>query len=85
MFAAMSSRSRAARQPVQPGHRHHVAGTQVVEHVGQLRPVAPGPGDHFGKNSRAAGRMQLGPLVRQVLVTSADPGIAQQQMAAGPS
>jgi len=37
--------ARAARQAVQPGDCHHVAGAQVIEHPGQLNPVAPGAGD----------------------------------------
>jgi hypothetical protein len=37
--------TRAARQAVQPGDCHHVAGTQVIEHSGQLHPVEPDAGD----------------------------------------
>ncbi len=74
--------ARAARQAVQPGDNHHIAGTQVIERHGQLNPVVPGAGDLLRKNPDAAGRVQLRPLVGQILVFGADTGIAQQQAAA---
>ena len=67
----------AARQAVQPGDCHHVAGAQMIEHAGQLNPVAPGTRDLFCKNPGAAGRVQLGPLIGQVLVLGADADIAE--------
>ena len=39
----------AARQPVDPRHRHHVAGGQLAEHPAKLRPVGLGSARRFAE------------------------------------
>ena len=42
-----------ARQPVEPGHRHGVAGSDLVEQPAKLRPVGPGSRMRAGRARRS--------------------------------
>lgn len=53
---------------------------EVVEHPAQLRPLGMGAGDLLGKDARAAGGVQLGALVRQILVVSRYPGVTDHRL-----
>ena len=71
---------RAARQPVDACHRHHVAGVETVEHAQKLAPVGPRAGHLLAVDvaTAATGRAQLLKLAVEGLLVGADAGIADQ-------
>jgi hypothetical protein len=71
---------RAARKPVDPRHRHHVAGGQLVEHAQKLAPVGPSARHLFPIDvpAAASGGAKLLKLGVEGLSYGADAGIADE-------
>ena len=70
----------AAREPVNPRYRHHVAGRQLAEHPQKLTPVGPGARHLLSVDVAAAasGGAKLLKLAVEGLPVGADPGIADE-------
>ena len=70
----------AARQPVDPRHRHHVAGGQLAEHLVKLASVGPRARHLLAVDvaARASGFAKLRKLAVQGLPVSGKAGIADE-------
>jgi hypothetical protein len=81
MRLTMPNRSNVlARQPVDPGHRHHVAGGQLAEHPVKLAPVGPRTRHLLAVDvsAGASGGAKLLKLRGKGLPHGADAGIADE-------
>ena len=67
----------AAREAVNPCHRHHVAGVEGVEHFEKLAPVVVRAGHLLAVNLGASRAAQLLKLGIEGLAHGADAGIAE--------
>ena len=68
----------AARQPVDPCHRHHVAGAELAQHAVKLAPVGPRAGHLLAVDvpAAASGLARLLKLAVEGLPVGRDAGIA---------
>lgn len=72
---------RAPRQPVQPRDHHHVAVLDVLEELGELRPVRLRPRSRLAEHAHGPCRVELLDLGRERLAVRAHPRVAQQPTA----
>lgn len=68
-----------ARQPVEPGHQHHVAGREGREASVKLRTLALSSRDLLAEHTDCARSLQLGQLRVERLPVAADARIAKDQ------
>ena len=76
----MPNRSKVPRQPVDPRHRHHVAGAELAEHPVKLAPVGPRARHLLAVDvpAAASGGAKLLKLAVEGLAHGADAGIADE-------